>query len=251
MKNIFLIPTPDESRIAVKSDGFLFLTNHPYPNSPKFANHHIYITKNEDIKEGVEQWYLDKVLNEPYNSGGAQYSSKQDVIVLTDDKKLIADGVQPIPEDFLEWFVDNQTCETIEVVYEPKNYLDVKEGWEYTTIIPKQLEEYCHYSGLPSPAAYMEKPNEEELRKIFSNAFNIPQEYHGLKDKPNVIVVGSGVPLPRLTLDLTQKEARGLLNCLIRTHANGTDLDVGEAIEEKLLEFLKPLEKNETRETNT
>lgn len=218
MKNIFLIPTPDESRIAVKSDGLLFLTNHPYPNSPKFANHHIYITKNEDIKEGVEQWYLDKVLNEPYNSGGAQYSSKQDVIVLTDDKKLIADGVQPIPDDFLEWFVDNQTCETIEVVYEPKNYLDVKEGWEYI-IIPK------------------EEPS-------FDDAWLSPMQKFKLReDKPNVIVVGSGLPPAKLTLELTQKEARALLNCLSRTFAKGTDLDFTEPIEEKLLEFLKPLEK--------
>lgn len=218
MKNIFLIPTPDESRIAVKSDGLLFLTNHPYPNSPKFANHHIYITKNEDIKEGVEQWYLDKVLNEPYNSGGAQYSSKQDVIVLTDDKKLIADGVQPIPDDFLGWFVDNQTCETIEVVYEPKNYLDVKEGWEYI-IIPK------------------EEPS-------FDDAWLSPMQKFKLReDKPNVIVVGSGLPPAKLTLELTQKEARALLNCLSRTFAKGTDLDFTEPIEEKLLEFLKPLEK--------
>jgi hypothetical protein len=45
-----------------------------------------------------------------------------------------------------------------------------------------------------------------------------------------------------LTLELTQQEARGLMNCLMRTHAKGTDLDVGEMVEEKLWEFLKPLE---------
>lgn len=244
MKNIFLIPTPDETRIAIKSDGLLFLTNHPYPNSPKFANHHIYITKNEDIKEGVEQWYLDKVLNEPYNSGGAQYSSKQDVIVLTDDKKLIADGVQPIPEEFLEWFVDNQTCESVEVVYEPKNYLDVKEGWEYT-IIPKEEPNFddAWLSPMQRFELKEDKPNDEELKKMFDTAFKIPKEYHGLKDKPNVIVVGSGLSPAKLTLELTQKEARALLNCLSRTFAKGTDLDFTEPIEEKLLEFLKPLEK--------
>jgi hypothetical protein len=162
---------------------------------------------------------------------------------MTTDPELIKKGVQPIPDEFLEWLVLNPTCEEVEVVYEPKNYLDVKQGWEYTIIIPKQQDEFCHYSGLPSPAAYVEKPNEEELRKMFSNAFNIPQEYHGLKDKPNVILVGSGLPPAKLTLELTQKEARALLNCLNRTFAKGTDLDFTEPIEEKLLEFLKPLEK--------
>ena len=47
---------------------------------------------------------------------------------------------------------------------------------------------------------------------------------------------------PKITLELTQQEASGLLNCLMRTSANGKDLDVGEIIEEKLWEFLKPLE---------
>lgn len=221
MKNIFLLPTPDETRIAVKSDGLLFLTNHPYPNSPKFANHHIYITKNEDIKEGVEQWYLDKVLNEPYNSGGAQYSSKQDVIVLTDDKKLIADGVQPIPDDFLEWFVNNQTCESVEV-----------EITEISCIIPNFGDVDKYKIILP-----------KEEPKIDDEWLSPMQKFKLREDNPNVIVVGSGIQPAKLSLELTQKEARALLNCLSRTFAKGTDLDFTEPIEEKLLEFLKPLEK--------
>jgi hypothetical protein len=51
--------------------------------------------------------------------------------------------------------------------------------------------------------------------------------------------------MEKLTLELTQEEARGLLNCLMRTHAKGKDLDVGEIIEEKLWEYLKPLESKE------
>jgi hypothetical protein len=43
---------------------------------------------------------------------------------------------------------------------------------------------------------------------------------------------------PKLTLELTKEEAKGLLACLMRTHASGTDLDVGEMIEDKLAKFL-------------
>jgi len=78
-------------------------------------NQHIYITNDEDIKEGVEQWYLDKFLNKPMNSGGAQYGEKQNVIILTTDQDLIKDGVQAIDDEFLEWFVKNPSCEEVEV----------------------------------------------------------------------------------------------------------------------------------------
>ena len=36
-------------------------------------------------------------------------------IILTTDTKLIADGVQSINDDFLEWFVKNPSCESVEV----------------------------------------------------------------------------------------------------------------------------------------
>ena len=36
-------------------------------------------------------------------------------IILTTDVDLIKDGVQSIPDDFLEWFVKNSSCEEVEV----------------------------------------------------------------------------------------------------------------------------------------
>jgi hypothetical protein len=47
---------------------------------------------------------------------------------------------------------------------------------------------------------------------------------------------------PKLVLELTKAEARGLMNCIKTTHASGTDLDIGEMVEEKLYEFLKKKE---------
>jgi hypothetical protein len=109
MKNIHLIPTDKPSRLFIDIDDNKLKITQPI-GGEYMMNQHIYITSNEEIKEGVNQWYLDKVLNEPYNSGGAQYSSKQDVIILTTDMDLIQDGIQPIDDDFLEWFVENPNC---------------------------------------------------------------------------------------------------------------------------------------------
>jgi len=42
-----------------------------------------------------------------------------------------------------------------------------------------------------------------------------------------------------LILELTEKEAKHLMNCLMKTNASGKDLDVGEMIEEKIFIYLK------------
>jgi hypothetical protein len=120
MKNLHLIQTDKPSRLGyltkrgkeVYKDLRLF--DKPMPIILDSENQYIYITNLEEIKEGVNQWYLDSVLNEPYNSGGAQYSSKQNVIILTTDQDLIADGIQSIDDEFLEWFVKNPSCEYVD-----------------------------------------------------------------------------------------------------------------------------------------
>ena len=38
-------------------------------------------------------------------------------IILTTDQDLLKDGVQPIDDEFLEWFVKNPNCESVEVGY--------------------------------------------------------------------------------------------------------------------------------------
>ena len=137
MKNLHVLPTDKPSRLFLnKNNNQLFLNEQFDESSPKIIAQHIYITSNKEIKEGIDQWYLDKVLNEPYNSGGAQYSSKQDVIILTTDQDLIADGVQSIDDDFLEWFVKNPSCESISV--EKLVFRDSRVGVGYKIIIPKE-----------------------------------------------------------------------------------------------------------------
>jgi len=62
-------------------------------------------------------------------------------IILTTDQDLIKDGVQAIPDEFLEWFVKNPSCEVVEIVkYEDNNspMLVKDKTFHYKIIIPKE-----------------------------------------------------------------------------------------------------------------
>ena len=168
MKNIHLLPTDKPSRLyLVKSNNKLDITS----NNPEYTenfgsgtqNQHIYITSDEEIKEGIDQWYLDKVLNKPYNSGGAQYSSKQDVIILTTDVDLIKVGVQSIDDEFLEWFVKNQSCEEVEVSYEVLN--------------PFQSIDKGYVLRLPDIANFLEEPKQELVNDLADLKANAKEDY--------------------------------------------------------------------------
>ena len=138
-KNIHVLPTEKPSRLHTWiNDKGLRATLYEQPKLDIKSAKNIYITSDEEIKEGVDQWYLDKFLNKPMNSGSAQYGEKQNVIILTTDQDLIKDGVQAIDDEFLEWFVKNPSCEFVEVVYEPINFFNTEKGWEYAIIIPKE-----------------------------------------------------------------------------------------------------------------
>jgi hypothetical protein len=131
MKNIFLIPTDKESRLWRDLDSNkLTFSNLSQPNSnecTKCSNEYVYITSDEELKDG--EYGLSK-LNEiiKFHSGyDYRYYSK---IVMTNDPKLIEDGVQEIGDNFFEWLVLNPTCEEVEIGKTNK-LLDVYEDeWE-------------------------------------------------------------------------------------------------------------------------
>ena len=85
--------------------------------------HHIYITSGEEIKEG--EWCHDIRPNEEgvlvdiiyKKRKGLQFldSSTEVKIILTTDPTLIADGVQSIDDEFLEWLCKNPTCDFVKV----------------------------------------------------------------------------------------------------------------------------------------
>jgi hypothetical protein len=117
MKNVHLLPTDKPSRLGylTKKGKEVFkdlrLFDKPMPNISDSENQHIYITSDEEIKE--DDYYLGDdnhiyCLVTTVNSNGKK-------IILTTDQDLIADGVQAIDDEFLEWFIQNPSCESIEV----------------------------------------------------------------------------------------------------------------------------------------
>lgn len=134
MKNIHLIPTDKPSRILFDKEENRLL---PLQDSTVFMqyqdlveNQHIYITSDEEIKEG--DWFIanngvHKCIRVDNNTSCpfiTLNSKKEEIghfktwrtrIILTTDQDLIKDGVQSIPDEFLEWFVKNPSCESVEI----------------------------------------------------------------------------------------------------------------------------------------
>jgi hypothetical protein len=108
MKNIHLLSTDNPSRLF-EIDGHLII-NKEQLIQPKYYRN-IYITSDDEIK--MDDWYLDDTNSvrqaitecESYWTHRKKYQK----IILTTDQDLIADGVQAIDDEFLEWFVKNPT----------------------------------------------------------------------------------------------------------------------------------------------
>jgi hypothetical protein len=148
MKNIHLLPTEKPSRLSILNSGKLNF-GAEIMSSSNSKPKHLYITSDEKPKEGDKSLLIidefePMILthHEPVEEG---YLGKK--IILTTDQDLIADGVQAIDDEFLEWFVENPSCEEVEV--EKKSYIEIKEiSYEgdfqnveyvnYKIIIPKE-----------------------------------------------------------------------------------------------------------------
>ena len=153
MKNIHILPT-DKPTMLFKDDfgNFIYSINIDQEQN-HFEPQHIYITSDEEIKEGEICIYgksLFLVENIFYNSGAFRHLSPKikikgkllpnmkagefdsmtplNKIILTTDQDLIKDGVQAIDDEFLEWFVKNPSCEKVEVKRNKK--LSNKSIWD-------------------------------------------------------------------------------------------------------------------------
>ena len=156
MKNIHLIPTDKPSRLFKDDFGKYFISINIDQEQNHFKPHNLYITSDEEIKEG--DWYLNieekngiknpfygklYKANQSIKSVNDDYKHNLKKIILTTDQDLIQDGVQSIDDEFLEWFVKNPSCEFIEVEH---NYID----WvvdNYKIIIPEEEPKYMLKGG--------------------------------------------------------------------------------------------------------
>ena len=122
MKNLYIIPTNDPSKLIKNNLGYgivsdawkqfdIDLIQAQYQN--------IYITDDSKIRE--RDWFLNTLNNQVNKCDDLIYEKNVNLsswckkIILTTDQDLIKDGVQAIDDEFIEWFVKNPSCESVDV----------------------------------------------------------------------------------------------------------------------------------------
>jgi hypothetical protein len=175
MKNIHVLQTDKPSNIVISTiDGKLKLNNNPNDNVEYHGeNQHIYITNDEEIKEGGWFYLDDAIIIAKYISVKPVKEAKK--IILTTDQYLIKDGVQAIDYEFLQWFVQNPSCEWVWI--KEKQHFEADKSkrknplngvyYSYKIIIPK------------------EEPKQETIREVVKRYYednidesNIPREHY-------------------------------------------------------------------------
>jgi hypothetical protein len=144
MKNIHVLPTENPSRLMIDTiENKLYLQPILHEKTINVLPQNIYITSDEEIK--VNEYYLGDD-NYIYNLT-TSVNSNGKKIVLTTNTELIEEGIQPIDDEFLEWFVNNPSFEFVEIErLEDGKYIDrfadgtIKEGVyeNYKIIIPQE-----------------------------------------------------------------------------------------------------------------
>jgi hypothetical protein len=154
MKNIHVLPTVKPSKIGQsvfdKSLHFNPIFNYDLEKE-RVIPQHIYITNSEKIKKG---WHFNNAIDvnnlvfikSEYIEGlkeiFGEKPSHLEKIILTTDQDLINDGVQAIEDDFLEWFVNNPSCEWVETFIDTMGCTlencDANPCINYKIIIPKE-----------------------------------------------------------------------------------------------------------------
>jgi hypothetical protein len=175
MKNIHVISTDKPSRLGYLTNKGkeifkdLRLFDRLMPNILDSENQNIYITNDEEIKEG--DWFYDgdgelcKYTSDYVVNPNGWNDNKK--IILTTDQDL--DGVQSIDYDFLEWFVKNPGCDYVKVVLNEVSYFI--EDNIYRIIIPKE-EQKQHLIDImrgDEELGLYDEPKQETLEEFIEN----------------------------------------------------------------------------------
>jgi hypothetical protein len=165
----------------------------------------LFITSDEEIKEG--DWCLldhNVGISEGYEvlkcdeadtengwySFGDMKTGRCKKIILTTDQDLIADGVQAIDDEFLEWFVKNPSCERVEtepIFYASGYNLDIpkEEPLPYQlkgvldTMSQEEFDkEWKKVKGLKMESlSIFEEPKQETLEEVAERLYPTPTPY--------------------------------------------------------------------------
>jgi hypothetical protein len=146
-------------------------------------NKNIYITSDEELVLGGYH-FNSKYGDEPQKTnqrdiGSKKYWEEEDYyitkIILTTDQELIADGVQAIDDEFLEWFGKNQSCENVHVYKEHKQINQdniVTKGStalvfsHYVIYIPKEELQDVFFTNKSESSKVERMYSEEEVKQI-------------------------------------------------------------------------------------
>jgi len=145
MKNIHILPTDKPSRLWTNNlKRRLELDEFPSQHPTNIAKN-IYITSDEEIKEG--DYVFNLISKEVYPILELwEVVSYEKKIILTTNSELIEEGVQSIDDEFLKWFVKNPSCEFVKTDLVPVNEFNSEitvggygfDKFVYKIIIPKE-----------------------------------------------------------------------------------------------------------------
>lgn len=178
MKNIHLLPTDRPSRLSLLKSGKLNFGAEIISSSNSIPQH-IYITSDEEIKEG--EYGLSK-LNEVVRFGKKFNTLLYKKIILTTDQDLINDGVQTIDDEFLEWFVNNANesgvpfdrCEVKKEMYVPQINGKISDGKITHELSLDPSQNTLPYYKIIIPK---EEPNEEAIKEALKRLRRTPMTF--------------------------------------------------------------------------
>jgi hypothetical protein len=152
MKNIHVLPTDNPSRLLKTIPKGNLILSKLITSGSHWENQNIYITSDEEIN--LNDYITDGYRVWKWKDDSSLLGRKK--IILTTDQELIKDGVQSIDDEFLNWFVKNPSCESVELEVDLSKHngqFQTKYGWKI--IIPQEepkqetLEEFIEREGYP------------------------------------------------------------------------------------------------------
>jgi hypothetical protein len=202
MKNIHVLPTSQPSRLFTWGNKLRLGDLVGCPDYFGKLNKNIYITDDSLIKD--DEWHLHYYEGKPVisksHNGASEYINLKakefgyKKIIMTTDPNLIKDGVQEIPDEFLQWFVENPSCEFVEVEskirWKTRTYdqPDVENGFDYKIIIPQEEPKAIDFElvsvGEETVKLYIQEPKEETLEEAAENN-SVDEDSSTYSDKIN------------------------------------------------------------------
>jgi hypothetical protein len=192
MKNIHILPTDKPSRLFKFEDKLIkndLIGLYDFQEKG-YIPQNIYITSDEEIKNrchvlseaSIRPLYLDGIIN----TASMLIKGPWNKIILTTDQDLINVGVQAIDEDFLEWFVQNPSCEKVEIEITDRDndgYGIPFGGIFYKIIIPQEEPKQDWYCPKCQSYVSSESVTFEETHQICNTSVVIKEPKQSTKDR--------------------------------------------------------------------